>query len=959
MHLVAALKKSGMAAAIISAAVLAPCLAGEDLPEFKIKREETYEFTEKPTVTRSGDSFEIRFAAKANCDVTVAVEHAGKIVRHLASGILGSNAPAPLQKNSLKQVLTWDGKDDRGKFVDDLERASIRVSLGLKASFERVLNYEPKRRHGRQAPLIRATSEGVYVYDGGNSHDFVKLFDHQGNYVKTVYPFPASGIGKVQGLQMQTYPQDGKELPRKPTFLQNTFLTCGNNYGYSHDPKFKFEAESVNGDAHYGMYGNAATFFTVGGTRVVFGDEYLARMATDGTSGGVGFEGPRTSLITKAGARTVCAPPRSAALSPDGKTLYLTGYNFCHYGRASNDIVTSGAWDCFHAVMKMNVEGDQPPELFAGKAEAGKHGNDDGSFRIPISVATDSKGRVYVADFMNDRVQVFDAAGKLLRKISVKRPARVSIPPGKDELYVFSWLIHCKFLFEKPEPLKPRLTRFGSLDDPKQTGDWELPAAYAGGSATYLYSGTGVPCEGEVDATTSPPTVWLALEWGRENVMTRGSIAYTNIKLFALEDKKLVEKRDFAEEIKKTVARPTSARYGRMRLYANEASGKLYVGEGQTNTYTAFKDLIELDPDNGAFKNVALPFDAEDMYIDSEGLAYLRTLSVVGRFDMKDWREVPWDYGDEMKKVCTSSSSDRREGDLASGLLMPSNGNWHHGGMYVSPKGLLTVVCGYHSTITKRTDEKNISSSNSKSYTPKLYPGRNISSRAGTILINVYDRKGKVLFEDAAPGMYDLYGIGMDAADKLYILTSSTRMLGAKRYPNAWSGTLVKMDPSGRVLTAGGGDGVPLSLADADLPKRPADVNRGGTAQWLEGAEWMYGGVGFCGKNSGNGCACHNTRFILDSFARSFAPEVDRYKVAVLDGAGNLIMRIGGYGNADSAGPASREKLGGDEVGLMHGAYVATHTDRRLYIADPSNDRIVSVKLDYHAGETVPLKSMK
>jgi len=76
----------------------------------------------------------------------------------------------------------------------------------------------------------------------------------------------------------------------------------------------------------------------------------------------------------------------------------------------------------------------------------------------------------------------------------------------------------------------------------------------------------------------------------------------------------------------------------------------------------------------------------------------------------------------------------------------------------------------------------------------------------------------------------------------------------------------------------------------------------------------------------------------------------------VLDSNGNLILRIGRYGNVDSAGPDSLVPLGGDEVGLFYAPYVAVHTDRRLYIADAGNARIVSVQLNYYRNERVPLR---
>ncbi len=76
--------------------VLSPTLFASDLDEFKIKREQVFEFAQKPTVTRNGDQVTVTFESKGFCDCTVAIENArGKIIRHLACGVLGDNAPAP------------------------------------------------------------------------------------------------------------------------------------------------------------------------------------------------------------------------------------------------------------------------------------------------------------------------------------------------------------------------------------------------------------------------------------------------------------------------------------------------------------------------------------------------------------------------------------------------------------------------------------------------------------------------------------------------------------------------------------------------------------------------------------------------------------------------------------------------------------------------------------------------
>ncbi len=66
----------------------------------------------------------------------------------------------------------------------------------------------------------------------------------------------------------------------------------------------------------------------------------------------------------------------------------------------------------------------------------GKLGTAPGQFSIPHSIACDSKGRIYVADRNNVRVQVFDQAGKLLDVWqNVLVPWGIWISP-KDEIWI-------------------------------------------------------------------------------------------------------------------------------------------------------------------------------------------------------------------------------------------------------------------------------------------------------------------------------------------------------------------------------------------------------------------------------------------------------------------------------------------------------------------------------------------
>mgnify|MGYP003553571185 CR=1 FL=1 len=249
-----------------------------------------------------------------------------------------------------------------------------------------------------------------------------------------------------------------------------------------------------------------------------------------------------------------------------------------------------------------------------------------------------------------------------------------------------------------------------------------------------------------------------------------------------------------------------------------------------------------------------------------------------------------------------------------------------------------------------------------KPYKPVSYPGR---MRWGEI--HIWDKYGKVIMEDAVPGIGHLNGIGIDQEDNIYMLTSAKRIIEGKQTDPAMgndsSGTVIKvMADKNKFYSSGGSGNVSVALPIAEQPKRSIDI-QGMTTGWAEGAEWLYGGIGL---SKPGGCVCWNSRFSKDYFNRSFAPEIQNYSVAVIDSSGNLILRVGKYGNVDDGkpivadgGPKETHSIGGDEVSLFYPEYVGVDTDKRLFIADVGNARIVSVKLGYHTDEKIPLKSIQ
>jgi hypothetical protein len=82
----------------------------------------------------------------------------------------------------------------------------------------------------------------------------------------------------------------------------------------------------------------------------------------------------------------------------------------------------------------------------------------------------------------------------------------------------------------------------------------------------------------------------------------------------------------------------------------------------------------------------------------------------------------------------------------------------------------------------------------------------------------------------------------------------------------------------------------------------------------------------------------------VDEADRIFATDYQKYHVKVLDTAGNLIARIGSWGNAECRGPNSRYPEPEIAFGWLHSIDATQGT---LYASDKDLRRIVKVRLDY------------
>ena len=123
------------------------------------------------------------------------------------------------------------------KYIDDLKSISVRVSLGLKPMYEKDLYTTPYKRISA-IPAIACGPEGLYVFEGVG-RDHLMQFSLTGEYIKTIYPFPASKIDKVKGLTWWSYGNRDK-IPQK-----NSGTRIGVLFSALLSPTIKMKARSV------------------------------------------------------------------------------------------------------------------------------------------------------------------------------------------------------------------------------------------------------------------------------------------------------------------------------------------------------------------------------------------------------------------------------------------------------------------------------------------------------------------------------------------------------------------------------------------------------------------------------------------------------------------------------------------------------------------------------------------
>jgi RNA polymerase sigma-70 factor (ECF subfamily) len=857
-------------------------------------REEIFEFTEKPAIVKQGEKYVISFASKANCDATVAVvDKDDKVVRHLASGVLGKNAPAPFKQDSLAQKIDWDGMDDAGKRAP--AGCNVRVGLGLKATYDKSFaDYFTFNTSSGIGMAVDKDGSLFVIQDG-----LVRSFSREGAYAKTLMP-PQAGIT----------PETFGGRPMVET-TSGDFAVVGE---WLRGPFPNFSAKGkligstvVGPDARLAALwnGNNPEVLTQlhlfgkdgslpKGSSMILGDHRMGY-----------FTGPYTANKVYMGGGI-----NHLALSPDGEWLYISG---------AGDAVLRYKW--------ADLKGPRLPlQIFKGSAA--KSGSDNESFQMVAGVACDAQGSVYIADNANHRIQVYKPDGAYERTIKADAPHNLAVHPKTGDIYVLSWrsgdLPPNKNTLAMPKLLK--LSKDGavlaSLEIKTNLFFWHFP-----------YTGMAL------DAAAATPALWLMDKDG----------------VFKVEDKgnAFVEVLRLGKDVDKSIYAGAPL-YNLGRMAVDPVREEVYIGSGsifQANTWTrmdgrtgkidpAFKKkmmemAVGLDgllyARVGAYGTYVVRFTREGQMVPfANGLdvAALGTKAIY--IGVKGWSNV-WQSGLDVTPA----------GDV---IIMA-----HEFG-----KDVLTALFPKDGPPTPVKDMN--MAALAASGAPKIaYPEalkKRFPREGAYSLVQIWDKDGGekcfTAFESPTRGA----GVHGDAQGNLYMVNKFT-IPGKPELESLKPGQKTYC-PAGSLMKVGWkGGSWPLARA---VHKGQDPAMPGIKMEYNDGNNFVIGGIDWAVQDVSDtfgeqACGCGNTRFDLDGFARSWLPANHIQSVLVYDANGNKILRVGRYGNADCRGKDSLAP--NPDIGFCW-VYAIAASDEALYVLDGGNRRTLRAKLGFHAEASVP-----
>ncbi len=838
-------------------------------------------FKKMPSVKKARNGYKISFSVTEQTDVDVAiVNQSGKVIRHLASGVLGKNAPQPFKAKKLSQKLFWDMKDDAGNIVKG--KFQVRIRLGMNTSVEKYLGWDGHTLNNIISAIAVNEKGELFVVSTDKiwGRSRISVFSRDGSYAKTIFPYPAD-TPEAKLKDFGRLSVNGEQIP--------LVINANNGAVQPLTESLRQQEMTFHPDGHLLLHSAIGSLLNQGPAQYL-----IALSSKGGAPASTGYIGPMIrearGYLGRAG-NVPSLPFNGLAVSPDGTWIYETHYdNFYAYDSIK-----------VHAVFRMKWTDEDCGTPFIGGIIAG---SDDAHLNTPLGIDTDSKGNIYVCDYGNNRIMIYNPQAKLLGKIPVKNPYIINVHNKTGEIYVL-----CR---QNGNPAaknpKSRIVKF---------------APFKSGNTKELYS---ITCKKfrylnmALDKNSSPAGIWVVQYAGWQQPY----------KLFKLTDTGKSFKEGKAINNNNGLSTPL--------FVASTTDGKkLYVRTLRNGTK-------EIDVNSGKMKDVKIFNKVNELAISPDGNFYatkgwewfmMRYDSDLHPFpfNTKNKKLGPWKIGKY------GFATDGNKGQGGHGYCFDNDGNLYVIKIPQFSPGQVDV----YSPSGKLIKEKLIAN------LPNGASGITVDKNKNIYIgINLRPEKGT-----------DFYPAGF-----VNLPVTPWKWYGTERaapwkfaYFNTYLfhyGQIIKFGPEGGKFYTW----KISSKKPRNIPRKAKIYRSGYLRDYIavEGAKWLYRGgcapVPASDEKWGKAASADwNIRIDSDDFNRIYVPDAFRFAVNVIDSAGNTIMRIGHYDNCDNT-----ETSGNSSPAFAWPCYVDVNNNK-LFVSDINNNRIAVVKLGFDTTETCPINT--
>jgi hypothetical protein len=801
------------------------------------------DFRTSPTAVHVKDKIKINFAVAQPTDVEVSVLDAkGKVIRHVAAGMLGGKnpPPAPLVAG-LTQELLWDGNGDAGqKAVGG--PFQVRVRAGLTPSFGRMVGDSPHNLNQTMCRGLAVDANGDLYVLGLRSNDatlyFLRVYDRTGKFLREIMPYPNTLTAD------ERKPFGMVPVANREALPQNYYSLWPNFYPF-HQHKVKL----------LGLH-------PTDGSVVLMSESPNALYRLRKTDGAAGAPFAETLwTMGKPPARVVSLP--MGAFAPDGKTFYLTGFaDDPTPGKKPDGSFPDGRVFKWQPGKDPETFVDVPMPASAPKPTLAWHYS--GNICALHGVTVDKTGQVYVCDALNGKVWVYRADGKPVGSVEVEGAYHAAVDETNKTLYVLTrrntgyhkWARTLVKLSGLPTNIKVEDT---------------LTFPQTGGAADPFLA---------VDFAARPIQIWVAGCPHQES-------------LLRIEDAgKLTIKEDLAD-------RGKLASGFAVRLAVDPEADLVYINNGWAVNlrYNGLTGDYAGELEDGRPK----PIQGSELCVRRDGMIYRGGTNFSGTISRlnRDLSPVPLpdgkkEFGYYYGRMGGGYFGNHGCSVAADGrLFLLAMFNWcQYGVIEVGPDG--KGVDGGRLKDAAWSDKSNYEKAGITSARIGWLP-----SQCGGIKVgpggHIY------LGLRMLPRDYQIpkEALQINGYEKMAGSIIKFAPTGGGVFPDDGQKGTFKNGPLEFRIPEKLGPGLPMGGLVTQHGVRFKQ-------SFIEGGVRAFPGLSpFSGFDRSDGCVCQTPRFDVDEFGRVYIPNALNCSVTVADDAGNEIAQFGGYGNFDSQGPQS------------------------------------------------------